>query len=367
MGQRNWQGIGDVIVSIFIVAIVLAPFGYGAWWVYDFNVNMPPAPTPTPTPPCAFEHTVSVVVEGSNVSRVLETFKGVMILEIPGTQDPEHPKPYLKFDSETATAHEAWLGEIADKDQIANEALETVLWQSNFALPPEIVKDSDGYEINTSDCTKGEIAYAESTVMVASTYNSSYGYTTTFRVDGNTAYVTIETPGGSWASMVIPTGIYFDTIQKGWNQQELPSGKVYVGPVDSGSDVQSYQDELYSTVVNAKKSGHEIGSFRYPVAFDDFEGRNQIGLAFAGILRMNAAQYKNEVAVAIFGFMTEDQELSAIARLDANGISALGGFIGPIGLGGASGGGAHGNYSASVTTERMIHGSVYLVPISGSK
>lgn len=349
-------GIGNIVIGViclgFFVLVVWSLIK-GVVWISQ----LPPAPTPTATPPCVFKHTVIAKVEGSNASRVLETFEGKM-----WWVQPNPPSDYeWQMDKETKTAHEAWWTAVQDKDQLANVAVEKVLWQSDFILPPALSDDPNPYAINVAECGKGGVARAVTTVTVGSKYVSTYGYTTTLKLDASTGYIEIATPAGSWASIEIPSNIFFDTLTAGWNGTELPIGSIFEGPVQSDSSQKSYLDELYRTVVATKNYGLEVGSFRF--ALDDFEGRSQIKKALGGAMRINAANYESQVAVAIYGLVTEDQAASSFATLHADGIAALGGFLGPVGLAGGGGGETDATYSSSVTTERLLRGSVYMMPV----
>ncbi len=339
-----------IMLSLIVVACNSAPAG----------PPPPPRPTATALPLCEFQHIVQVKVEGSSVSRMLEVFEGKMHWETPGFMDP-HRDPYWKMDDESA--HETWWATVQNKDLSASEALGEVLWQSDFVLLPGITKDpADPVQIDTSDCGKGGNAYADSAVTVVSTLVSSYGYTTTLSLDATTGYIEVFTPGGSWASIEIPSQTYFDILSAGWNGTELPTGSIFEGPSQSDSTQKSFLDQVYRTVVATKNYGFEIGSFKF--ALDDFQGRSQIKKILGGAMRINAANFDGQVAVAIYGFLAEDQVASSFATLHKDGISALGGFLGPVGLAGGGGGQTDAMYSSSVTTERLLRGSVYMMPVN---
>lgn len=349
-------GIGNIVIGViclgFFVLVVWSLIK-GVVWISQ----LPPAPTPTATPPCVFKHTVIAKVEGSNASRVLETFEGKM-----WWVQPNPPNDYeWQMDKETKTAHEIWWTGVQDKDQLANVAVEKVLWQSDFILPPALSDDPNPYAINVAECGKGGVARAVTTVTVGSKYVSTYGYTTTLKLDASTGYIEIATPAGSRMTMSFPSQVFLDVIAAGWNTGETPAGSIFEGPPQSTTNQEAYLESLFKTIIATKDYGLEIASFTF--APDDFIGRSEIKRVLAAAIRINAADFSDPVAVSVLGYLSEDQTASALATLHSDGISIVGGFLGPIGGAIGDGGGTDFNYQQSVTTERLLRGSVYLMPV----
>ncbi len=350
-------GIGYVIGIGAVVLGVLWFLGSGIYHGVVWYTNLPTPPPPTATPPCVFKHTVIVEVEDSNASRVLETFEGTIRRVQPG---PDLPYEW-RMDEKTETAHEIWWATVQDKDLLANVTVAKVLWQSDFILAPAMSDDPNPYAINVAECGKGGVARAVTTVTVGSSYASPYGYTTTLAMDDSIGYINILTPVGSGMSMSFPSQVFLDVVSAGWNTGEAPVGSIFEGPPQSTSNQQAYLESLFETIVATKDYGLEIAWFTFVP--DDFIGRSEIKRTLAGAMRINAANYESQVAVAIYGFLAEDQVASSFATLHADGISALGGFIGPVGLAGGGGGETDAMYSSSVTTERLLRGSVYMMPV----
>lgn len=357
MNGERIIGIGRNMIIGSVVVMVLWFMGSGIYRGVVWISQLPPPPTPTATPPCVFKHTAIAEVEGSGVSRILETFEGNMWWVLTDT-----PNQYeWRMDEETKTAHETWWQEVQDKDQLINGAIDNVLWQSDFILPPAMFDDPNPYVINVSECGQGGIARAVTTVTVGSNYVSPYGYTTTLKLDASTGYIEIATPAGSQMAMSFPSQVFLDVIAAGWNTGETPAGSIFEGPPQSNSNREAYLESLFQTIIATKDYGLEIAAFAF--APDDFIGRSEIKRVLAGAIRINAADFSDPVAVSVLGYLSENQTASALATLHSDGISIVGGFLGPIGGAIGDGGGTDFNYQQSVTTERLLRGSVYLMPV----